>query len=80
MDHVKYCAIDKTETKSNICYGDYGGPLQVQEDDGRWYLYGIASYAQKLQGRPGCNHRRPSFFTSIPHTRSWIFMIINYKN
>ncbi|RTL84512.1 MAG: trypsin-like serine protease [Hyphomicrobiales bacterium] len=50
------------------CYGDSGGPLMTQNDDGHWVLIGVTSF-----GVNGCAHaKHPSVFTRVSSFADWI--------
>ncbi|XP_056589313.1 atrial natriuretic peptide-converting enzyme isoform X1 [Triplophysa dalaica] len=50
------------------CMGDSGGPLVCEEDDGRWFLYGLTSWGSvcfsKVLG--------PGVYANITHFTEWI--------
>ncbi|XP_076341775.1 serine proteinase stubble-like [Tachypleus tridentatus] len=48
------------------CQGDSGGPMQIQGDDGRWFLAGIISWG--LGGEPNL----PGVSTRISKFKDWI--------
>lgn len=64
-----YCAIDESTDKSNVCFGDSGGPLMFIKDN-KWYLYGVTSFVLTEQEK--CNNRLPSYFVRVPAYINWI--------
>ncbi|CAG0899606.1 unnamed protein product [Cyprideis torosa] len=59
---------------SNVCSGDFGGPLTCWKDD-EWKLYGIASFAFR-----NCNPELPAGWADTASTkgRKWIRRACNY--
>ena len=57
---------------ANICDGDSGGPLTVENRSERHTLAGIASFV-KLKYKDGpCDENKPSFFADVSYYRDWI--------
>ncbi|MEE6482123.1 hypothetical protein FKM82_013157, partial [Ascaphus truei] len=51
------------------CYGDSGGPLNCQNEEGKWELHGVVSFGSSS----GCNYyKKPSVFTRVSDFNSWI--------
>ncbi|XP_040271460.1 chymotrypsin-like elastase family member 2A, partial [Bufo bufo] len=51
------------------CYGDSGGPLNCQNDQGAWEVHGVVSFGSSL----GCNYyKKPSVFSRVSDYDSWI--------
>jgi secreted trypsin-like serine protease len=67
---TNYCAYDEvTKGRSNICFGDSGGPLMHLENN-QWTLYGISSFGVANEGK--CLPYYPSYFVRIPFYLDWI--------
>lgn len=66
-----YCLMDLSNKKSNICYGDSGGPLMFYANK-NWYLYGIASMLSINQQTKDCLSYLPSYYIMIPKYLDWI--------
>ncbi|CAF0862194.1 unnamed protein product, partial [Brachionus calyciflorus] len=66
-----YCALDPTKKKSNICFGDSGGPLMFFKDE-KWYLYGASSFVFIYPDNFTCMNTEASFFAMIPNFLNWI--------
>ncbi|CAF0713513.1 unnamed protein product [Brachionus calyciflorus] len=70
LDKMDYCMEDLTKKDSNICFGDFGGPL-IRFENYEWFLYGIASFVfTDPNGK--CLNEYPSFFAMVPVLKSWI--------
>ncbi|CAG2173672.1 unnamed protein product [Oppiella nova] len=55
------------------CNGDSGGPLQVQNDEGHWFLAGIVSWGI------GCGEpSQPGVYTRVSVFRQWIHNYIQH--
>ncbi|CAF0932638.1 unnamed protein product [Brachionus calyciflorus] len=63
---------------SGLCQGDSGGPLQYFKN-GKWYLYGIASFV-KANAEDSCMISMPSFFTTVPFYLNWIKRVATGKS
>uniref|UniRef100_A0A3Q3WLR6 pancreatic elastase II n=1 Tax=Mola mola TaxID=94237 RepID=A0A3Q3WLR6_MOLML len=51
------------------CNGDSGGPLNCQNSDGSWDVYGVVSFGSSM----GCNYpKKPSVFTRVSAYIDWI--------
>ncbi|XP_054637834.1 chymotrypsin-like elastase family member 2A isoform X2 [Dunckerocampus dactyliophorus] len=51
------------------CNGDSGGPLNCQNPDGTWTVYGVVSFGSGQ----GCNvFKKPTVFTQVSSYMSWI--------
>jgi secreted trypsin-like serine protease len=75
---TNYCAYDEaTKGRSNICFGDSGGPLMYLEND-QWILYGISSFGVANEGK--CLPYYPSYFVRIPFYLNWINQKIDLEN
>jgi len=57
------------------CKGDSGGPLMVQQADGRWVLIGLVSAGFSC-GKPG----QPGIYHRISSTSDWISFYINGRD
>jgi len=57
------------------CKGDSGGPLMVQQADGRWVLIGLVSAGFSC-GKPG----QPGIYHRISATSDWISFYINGRD
>lgn len=69
------CAGYPTMTKS-ACYGDSGGPLMVQQADGRWLQVGIVK-----AGEAGCPAGvLPNLFTRVASYRDWVTACVQDSN
>lgn len=69
-----YCALDFSDSKSNICYGDSGGPMMIVKNK-TWYIYGIANF---VTGTPTqCNNKLPSYYIIVTNYLKWIYSIIS---
>ncbi|CAF1020439.1 unnamed protein product [Brachionus calyciflorus] len=66
-----YCALDTSIKKSNICFGDSGGPLMFFKDE-KWYLYGLSSFITVHLNNFTCKNTEPGFFTMVPNYLDWI--------
>lgn len=75
-DSFVYCALDPTPRKSNICFGDSGGPLMFNLDD-KWFLYGTSSFVTVHPNNFSCANSDASFFVMIPNYIDWINSFIN---
>ena len=51
----------------NICKGDEGGPLMVENSHGRFVLVGIASFSG-----PVCGDRFPGVYSNFEFYRDWV--------
>lgn len=67
-----YCTLDIGYPKSNICFGDAGGPLMYELDDRKWYLFGVAAIATVNPSDKSCQKDDPSYFVKIPNFIKWI--------
>jgi len=77
-----YCAVSNSQVhKSNLCYGDSGGPMLYRSGSGDWYLYGVSSMAIAYSNY-SCNINRPSYYTKVPYYTTWIIetILFTYKN
>jgi len=63
------------EGGKDSCKGDSGGPLMVQQADGRWVLIGIVSAGFSC-GKPG----QPGIYHRISGTSDWISYYINNRD
>lgn len=70
-----YCALDPTSKKSNICYGDSGGPMMIYHDSA-WFLYGISNFLTAFNPSE-CDNTRPSYYLNVTNYLKWINKIIN---
>ena len=68
-----YCAMG---TNSNMCIGDSGGPLFINDNDKKWTLLGIVSYVSAYlsteTNKYECGQNAPSFYSSVPFYLNWI--------
>lgn len=69
-----YCALDPTPKKSNICYGDSGGPMMIYHNNS-WFLYGISNFLTGFSSSK-CDNTRPSYFANVTNYLDWINSII----
>ena len=51
---------------STVCNGDSGGPLMYNKN-GKWYLYGLASYIYFNYLGIYCDNLYPSFYTKVSY-------------
>jgi len=63
------------EGGKDSCKGDSGGPLMVQQADGRWVLIGIVSAGFSC-GKPG----QPGIYHRISSTSDWISYYTNNRD
>jgi len=63
------------EGGKDSCKGDSGGPLMVQQADGRWVLIGIVSAGFSC-GKPG----QPGIYHRISGTSDWISFYTNNRD
>ncbi len=74
-----YCAVSSSQyQKSNLCYGDSGGPMLYRSGSDNWYLYGVSSMAIAYSNY-SCNVNRPSYYTKVPFYTTWILETILYS-
>lgn len=55
-------------TTANICNGDFGGPVTIQDADGITTQIGVASFINPL----GCTRGFPGGFTRVSFFLNWI--------
>ncbi|RNA07917.1 chymotrypsinogen 2-like [Brachionus plicatilis] len=58
-----YCALDPTPKKSNICYGDSGGPMMIYHENA-WHLFGISNFLTGFSAFK-CDNARPSYYANF---------------
>ena len=65
-----YCVKDTSESNSNVCFGDSGGPLLSFEQN-KWTFYGVTSFVFVDSNR-NCLNTAPSFFVMVPRFSNWL--------
>lgn len=68
--------MDPTPRKSNICFGDSGGPMMFNLDN-KWFLYGTSSFVTVHPNNFSCANSDAGFFAMIPNYIEWIKSFID---
>ncbi|CAL4197578.1 unnamed protein product, partial [Meganyctiphanes norvegica] len=72
MDQSQICAGGEVAGEG-ICHGDNGGPLMVEDDEGRYTLVGVASYVYE-----NCGHKYwPDVYGRVTEVLPWIHQHAN---